>query len=279
VLHSFWIPQLGGKRDLIANHTNYLWFTPDSMEESSAWNGFCAEYCGASHANMRFRAFTVRPEEFEAWAAHQRRPAVYGAAPAPGAATPPTGAAAPAAPTGTAPIGTVPGGTAQTAAPGTAGTTPPAVAAQAAQAAAANGAGYVFPSERLAAHLRPATRVPASLTFPAGLTGDPARGQQLYSRSACIGCHVIAGNPMSVGVVGPNLTHFGSRHTLAAGLYPNDAEHLAKWIKNSRLMKPGSLMPALGRGQLDPVTRQTVSTGGLTDQEIADIVAYLQALK
>ena len=55
VLHSFWIPQLGGKRDLISNHTNYLWFTPDSTLETSAWNGFCAEYCCASHADMRFR--------------------------------------------------------------------------------------------------------------------------------------------------------------------------------------------------------------------------------
>jgi cytochrome c oxidase subunit II len=61
VLHSFWVPQLGGKRDLISNHTNYIWFTPDSIGETSAWNGFCVEYCGTSHANMRFRAFTVQP--------------------------------------------------------------------------------------------------------------------------------------------------------------------------------------------------------------------------
>ena len=78
MLHSFWIPQLGGKRDLIANHTNYLWFTPDSVGEQ-AWNGFCAEYCGASHANMRFKAFTVTPADFESWAAHQMTPAAFGA--------------------------------------------------------------------------------------------------------------------------------------------------------------------------------------------------------
>src|SRR4029079_5198938 len=104
VLHSFWIPQMGGKRDLIANHPNYLWFTPDSVGEL-AWNGFCVEYCGASHANMRFRSFTVTPEEFAAWAAHQASPAAFGAvAPpvAPGAAAPagvaaPAGAVAPAA--------------------------------------------------------------------------------------------------------------------------------------------------------------------------------------
>jgi len=80
VLHSFWIPQMGGKRDLIANHPNYLWFTPDSVGEQ-AWNGFCVEYCGASHANMRFKSFTVTPEQFAAWAAHQAGPSSGRSAP------------------------------------------------------------------------------------------------------------------------------------------------------------------------------------------------------
>ncbi len=61
VLHSFWIPQLNGKRDLISNHTNHIWFTPDSI---GAYNGFCAEFCGTSHANMRFKAFVVGKEQF-----------------------------------------------------------------------------------------------------------------------------------------------------------------------------------------------------------------------
>src|SRR5450432_926535 len=80
VLHSFWIPQLNGKRDLISNHTNYIWFTPDS---SFAWNGFCAEFCGTSHANMRFKVFTVTPAEFDAWVAHQKTNAVGSTPPAP----------------------------------------------------------------------------------------------------------------------------------------------------------------------------------------------------
>ncbi|HEY5219678.1 MAG TPA: cytochrome c oxidase subunit II, partial [Gemmatimonadaceae bacterium] len=75
VLHSFWIPGLGGKRDLISNHTNYLWFTPDSVGDD-VFNGFCAEFCGTSHANMRFKAFTVKPAEFAAWVRHQQQPAV-----------------------------------------------------------------------------------------------------------------------------------------------------------------------------------------------------------
>ena len=79
VLHSFWTPQLGGKRDVITNRTNYIWYTPDSSTASNVWNGFCAEYCGASHANMRFRVFTVTPAQFESWVAGQKLPARFGA--------------------------------------------------------------------------------------------------------------------------------------------------------------------------------------------------------
>src|SRR5262249_60491287 len=97
VLHSFWIPQLGGKRDLISNHTNYLWFTPDTSLRTTVFNGSCNEYCGASHANMRFRTFVVTPQEFDGWTQHQLGPAAFVLAPpAPPAAPPDTsrGAAA-----------------------------------------------------------------------------------------------------------------------------------------------------------------------------------------
>jgi len=91
VIHSFWIPALAGKRDLISNHTNYLWFTPDSATEG-AWNGACVEYCGASHANMRFKTFTVTQADFDSWTAHQLTPAVGSAVPAaPATAAPTTG--------------------------------------------------------------------------------------------------------------------------------------------------------------------------------------------
>jgi cytochrome c oxidase subunit 2 len=254
VLHSFWIPQLGGKRDLITNRTNYLWFTPNEDIATDAFNGFCAEYCGSSHANMKFRAYTVEPEEFERWAAHQARPAVF-----------PAAAAVPAVPSGAG------------------------VVLQAASLAdsAAGGAPalapYWFPQEALPAHVIPTTKLPAGLTFDESLLaqGDAERGRALYSRSSCIGCHAIAGNPMSMSKVGPNLTHVATRHTLASGLYPNDAKHLALWIKNAPAMKPGSLMPTLGVGERDPVRKTVMSAamGGLTDAQIADIVAYLQALQ
>ena len=90
---------------------------------------------------------------------------------------------------------------------------------------------------------------------------------------------MINGNPVMMGVVGPNLTHVGSRTTIAGGLYPNDTKHLALWIRNARYMKPGVIMPTLGAFQRDPFTKTTVPKTGLSDQQIADIVAYLQALK
>jgi len=273
VLHSFWVPQLGGKRDLITNHENFLWFTPDSIGVS-ALNGMCVEYCGASHANMRFKTFTVTPAEFAQWAAHQASPAAFGAV-APAASTGAVPAPAPAVATADTTKG--------------AASVKGAATAAAAQAPAAvdtgatttvQQAGYVYPREKLPAWTIPKTPVPAGLTFNTALVGSADRGLKLLSsgQGGCVGCHMINGNPVMMGVIGPNLTHVGSRTTIAAGLYPNDTKHLALWIKNARMMKPGVIMPTLGKGQFDPVTKAVVPMG-LTDEQIADIVAYLQALK
>jgi cytochrome c oxidase subunit 2 len=127
----------------------------------------------------------------------------------------------------------------------------------------------------------PATPTPAGLAFTPGIVGDQARGLKTFSSTLCIACHAVKGNPSAVATVGPNLTHFGSRYTIAGSLYPNDTTHLRLWLKNARLMKPDALMPSLGLGQYDPVTKAIVGpgAGGLSDQQIADIVAYLQALK
>lgn len=257
VIHSFWIPQLGGKRDLVTNRTNYLWFTPDSAA-FTVYNGSCNEYCGTSHANMRFRVYAVPGENFEQWAAHQRTPAAVQAPAAPAAAS---AAASPGAPAAATPAPNAQAPAAQPA-------TPPAPA-------------FMFPRERVPAYAIPSTPVPSDVSFPENLVGDVERGRAKYSSSACIACHKIEGNPMSVGVTGPNLTHVGSRLTIGAGLFPNDTRHLFLWIKNARKMKPlqFSSMPTLGKGEYDPVMKTVINVGGLTDQEIADIVAYLQALK
>jgi cytochrome c oxidase subunit 2 len=270
VLHSFWIPQMGGKRDLISNRTNYLWFTPNKDLPSSAWNGFCAEYCGASHANMRFRVFTVVPEEFEQWMAHQKQPAIF---PATASADAPATATVPAVPTGT--------GGAPVMLASMQGAQPPADSAKP-MAAAAPVPVWVFPREKLDKSFFPTNPIDSStVKFDAALLaqGDAERGRQIYGKSTCIGCHAIAGTPYNMANVGPNLTHVGSRYTIAGGLYVQDALHLAYWIKSAGHMKPGSMMPSMGKGVTDPVRKNVVSVGGLTDPEIADIVAYLQALK
>lgn len=72
VIHSFWIPRLGGKRDVIQGRTTRLALTPDSLGE---FMGQCAEFCGESHANMRARVFVESAEDFEAWVRQQQTPA------------------------------------------------------------------------------------------------------------------------------------------------------------------------------------------------------------
>ena len=68
VIHSFWVPQLGGKRDVVPGRINYLTFTPDAPGE---YLGQCAEFCGTSHANMRLRVMVDAPGAFESWVARQ----------------------------------------------------------------------------------------------------------------------------------------------------------------------------------------------------------------
>src|SRR3989454_5016692 len=69
VIHSFWVPQLGGKRDVVPGRLNRLTFTPDTPGE---YRGQCAEFCGLSHANMGLRVLVDAPATFERWIAAQK---------------------------------------------------------------------------------------------------------------------------------------------------------------------------------------------------------------
>lgn len=71
VIHSFWIPQLGAKRDVVPGHVNEITFTPDKTGE---YFGECAEFCGLGHTNMRFRVFVDSPTAFANWATDQTAP-------------------------------------------------------------------------------------------------------------------------------------------------------------------------------------------------------------
>jgi cytochrome c oxidase subunit II len=72
VIHSFWVPNLAGKQDLIPGRTNTLSFTP---RRTGIFRGQCAEFCGLQHANMAFDAIVLEPAQFDAWRARQRQPA------------------------------------------------------------------------------------------------------------------------------------------------------------------------------------------------------------
>jgi cytochrome c oxidase subunit 2 len=73
VAHSFWVPQLAGKTDLIPNRENRMWIEPT---EPGTYVGNCTEYCGMQHARMLLRVIVHSPGDFEKWAAAQRGPPV-----------------------------------------------------------------------------------------------------------------------------------------------------------------------------------------------------------
>jgi cytochrome c oxidase subunit II len=76
-------------------------------------------------------------------------------------------------------------------------------------------------------------------------TPDAARGQELFLANGCGACHMIRGTPAR-GVVGPDLTHIGSRLSIGAGILPNNAETLMRWIARTDHVKPAVIMPAFG---------------------------------
>jgi cytochrome c oxidase subunit 2 len=169
VIHSFWVPQLGGKRDAIPGSGTRIVLTADTPGE---YYGQCAEFCGASHANMRHLAVVDLPEAFAAWAANQKEAAL----------SPPDGSPA-------------------------------------------------------------------------------AAGREVYRTGTCVGCHTVRG--VSAGGIGPDLTHVGSRRTIAGGILPNTPENLGRWVRHAPALKPGALMPEQK----------------LSDPEVTALVAYLQSLR
>jgi cytochrome c oxidase subunit 2 len=167
VIHSFWVPRLGGKRDVVPGRLNRITFTADTPGE---YRGQCAEFCGVSHANMAMRVIVDTPDAFARWVAQQKKD-------------------------------------------------------------------------------------------PAEAVGLAAEGKAIFARSACVGCHTIRG--VSSGTLGPDLTTFGSRHTLAAGILPVSVDTVAAWLKNPSALKPDAKMPALG----------------LTDAQARAVATYLIELK
>jgi cytochrome c oxidase subunit II len=78
VIHSFWVPPLHGKIDMVPGHVNWFWLQPD---KAGVYRGLCAEFCGIQHALMQFLVIAEPAEDFLAWTARSREPAVVPEAP------------------------------------------------------------------------------------------------------------------------------------------------------------------------------------------------------
>jgi len=203
VMHSFWVPKLAGKVDMIPNRPNFLWMQAD--EPGYFW-GQCAEFCGESHALMRFRVIALGPKEFNDWLAQQKQPARD--VPAPAAAR----------------FG---GATVQPAALRTFKENEPGLSE----------AFEVAPLDAWRAKQFPEkNEVPELIQ----------KGRQLFAAKTCITCHTIRGVPGALGITGPDLTHVGARSTIVGGLLVNTPEQIQRWIHAPELVKPGNKMWVTG---------------------------------
>ncbi|HRW06978.1 MAG TPA: cytochrome c oxidase subunit II [Caldilineaceae bacterium] len=127
------------------------------------------------------------------------------------------------------------------------------------------GAQHAWMRLRLVVQSRPAydqwlkdqAQIPAVPT-----TGDSGGGAQLFQTRTCVNCHAIAGTTADAHV-GPDLTHFASRTTLAGGVLTNTPEHVTRWLADPAAVKPGNHMPNLQ----------------LQQDEIRQLVAYLETLQ
>src|SRR5688572_16765120 len=249
VIHSFWIPKIGGKRDVnplprrreggAPAHPNYITFVAD---QPGHYLGQCAEFCGEAHALMRMSSMAVTPAEFDAWVQRMRGAQQLAAQTAPAQ----QGAAQP-----------------QPASAGTQTPQPP-------------------PATQPPPQQLPARPVIGQMPAPTG-AGNPyrtamsdslmqAEGRRIFLGGACVACHAIAGTTAR-GTIGPNLTLFGSRPQLGAGTLANTRDNLIRWIKDPAAVKPGALMPGTLRGTAG------VGPTSLTDAEVRAVAAYLLSLK
>ena len=205
VMHSFWVPQLDGKTDLLPNRVNEMWIDP---RETGLYLGQCAQFCGPEHAKMLLRVYVDTPEQFNAWIMSQQRTQAELSA-MPGG---PQGSANEAAPNAGNEAGVV-------------------------RAAISKSPPNSPPNS-------PITRGNVTPSLGESQEISAQMGQYVFEHEACISCHTVAGT-VATGRYGPDLTHLMSRETIASGAIPNTKENLLSWINDPDQMKPGCLMPAM----------------------------------
>jgi cytochrome c oxidase subunit II len=93
-------------------------------------------------------------------------------------------------------------------------------------------------------------------------TDASRQGQEVFMRSTCVTCHAIAGTEAG-SRIGPDLTHVGSRLTIAAGTLPNTRHHLTQWVSNPSAIRPGVRMPP----------------NALSTDELEAVISYLRSLR
>ena len=240
VIHSFWLPKLAGKMDLMPGQENFLWFIADqekirsgkSTEEAmpsvfdgkmrqvvfakqkftdefepvgGLFYGQCAEYCGNSHAYMSFRALAQTDEDFDAWVKrfqNSQNPNMQ--------------------PTAYNPEMEYDKDSIITFADDSLGE---------------NSVREYRSTKKIAKGESPNL---SAKSWEKAHSDNYEIGKQLFSSLQCVQCHAV--NRTGIGAKGPNLTLFGLRTSLAAGWMRNDEESLADWLKNSNEVKFGNLM-------------------------------------
>lgn len=236
VIHSFWVPKLAGKVDMIPNRANHVWMQAD--KPGYFW-GQCAEYCGDSHAVMRFRVIALAPKEFSEWVEAQKLPA-------------------------------------RNVGPATVATTAPKAQFAAMRTFKKNEYGFTDkyaaeparnPLDAWRDKQNPEKGEDATLV---------AKGKGLFMTKGCIGCHAVRGHG-AAGVTAPDLTHIGSRTTIAGGLLENNSEQLRRWLSNPEAVKPGNKM-ALAYARTDYYGKKIEGISLTAEDEVA-LVAYLESLK
>jgi len=249
VIHSFWVPKLAGKVDMMPNRANFLWF---KAEKPGYYYGQCAEYCGESHAIMKFRVIALSAADYVKWLDNQKKSART--------ATAQMLAAEADAPhvkfasfKEVGPHSTLSGSPEFDA--------NPFAAWQKMQA--------------------PEAGENAELI---------ATGRKTFAAKQCVNCHTVRGHEGG-GVTAPELTHVGARSSIAAGVLENTPERLHQWLTNPEYFKPGNKMyhgvgAMQGYLKLDDERQPVKDAKGeyvrnitLTEPEIDALVAYLHSLK
>lgn len=214
VVHSVWVPELGGKVDMIPGRTSSMWLEAD--QPGTYW-GQCAEYCGMQHALMRFVVVAHEPAEFEGWLQAQAQPAADLVVPAGGPGSEVEGSEV----EGSEVEGSeIPGSELQ---------------------------GSEVPGSEIQGSDIQGSEVEGSEAEgqPTPAEQDEAlvvQGREVFMSSSCVYCHTIGGTEAQ-GTDGPDLTHLASRQTLGAGTLPNNPGNLAAWVVDPQAIKPGNEMP------------------------------------